>query len=82
MKKVLLYPRVSSDEQAEKGYSLRDQEEKLTRYCHQNGKIMFGTFSEDFSAWKGNVTMGSRRFDDKRIPPFFRHYVLADSPKP
>jgi len=29
MKNAILYARVSTDEQADKGFSLRDQEEKL-----------------------------------------------------
>ena len=34
MKNVILYVRVSTDEQADKGFSLRDQEEKLLKYCN------------------------------------------------
>ena len=33
MKNVILYVRVSTDEQAGRGYSLRDQEQKLLSYC-------------------------------------------------
>ncbi len=50
MKTADLYIRVSTDEQADKGYSQRDQEERLKKYCQVNGlrvgKIMF----EDHSA--------------------------------
>lgn len=53
MKKVLLYPRVSSDEQAEKGYSLRDQQDKLYNYCLQTNRVVLESFPEDYSAWKG-----------------------------
>jgi site-specific DNA recombinase len=35
MKNVILYVRVSTDEQADKGYSLRDQEAKLIQYCKE-----------------------------------------------
>lgn len=31
-----LYIRVSTDEQADKGYSQRDQEERLKKYCENN----------------------------------------------
>jgi len=31
-----LYIRVSTDEQAEKGYSQRDQDERLRKYCFHN----------------------------------------------
>lgn len=45
-----LYIRVSTDEQADKGYSQRDQHERLEKYCNQNqitiGQIIF----EDHSA--------------------------------
>jgi len=33
MVKAILYTRVSTDEQANRGYSLRDQENRLRRYC-------------------------------------------------
>ncbi|MES2267913.1 MAG: recombinase family protein [Bacteroidota bacterium] len=50
MKKADLYVRVSTDEQADKGYSIRSQEEVLRKYCSlQNisvGKVIY----EDFSA--------------------------------
>jgi site-specific DNA recombinase len=50
MKTADLYIRVSTDEQADKGYSQRSQEELLRKYCDINhiaiGKVMF----EDHSA--------------------------------
>lgn len=50
MKTADLYIRVSTDEQADKGYSQRDQEERLKKFCNQNhiniGQIIF----EDHSA--------------------------------
>lgn len=50
MKKADLYIRVSTDEQADKGYSQRDQEERLRRYC-ENYNIMVGEIIfEDYSA--------------------------------
>jgi DNA invertase Pin-like site-specific DNA recombinase len=33
---VDLYIRVSTDEQADRGYSQRDQEERLRKYCEHN----------------------------------------------
>ena len=36
MKKAILYTRVSTDEQADKGFSLRDQDQKLKSYCKRN----------------------------------------------
>jgi site-specific DNA recombinase len=53
VKTAIIYSRVSSDEQKEKGYSLDDQEEKLTRYCIQNNIQIVGKYREDFSAKEG-----------------------------
>jgi site-specific DNA recombinase len=36
MSRAILYVRVSTDEQAEKGYSQRDQEERLRNWCKYN----------------------------------------------
>ncbi|MEN9907993.1 MAG: hypothetical protein RLZZ540_1142 [Bacteroidota bacterium] len=50
MKIADLYIRVSTDEQADKGYSQRDQEERLRRFCLTN-KITIGqVIYEDHSA--------------------------------
>ena len=45
-----LYIRVSTDEQADKGYSQRDQEERLTRFCTQNNIQIRKVIFEDHSA--------------------------------
>ncbi|WP_130858040.1 recombinase family protein [Olivibacter jilunii] len=45
-----LYIRVSTDEQARRGYSLREQEERLLQYCHLNGIEVLGIIREDHSA--------------------------------
>ncbi len=50
MKNVFLYVRVSTDEQADKGFSLRDQEEKLLSYCSNNNFNVISIFKEDHSA--------------------------------
>ncbi len=50
MKQSYLYIRVSTDEQAERGYSLRSQEEILRRYCELNNIFIKGVFIEDHSA--------------------------------
>ena len=49
MKNVILYVRVSTDEQG-KGYSLRDQEQKLLNYCQNNNFNVLHIFREDYSA--------------------------------
>lgn len=49
-KKAILYIRVSTDEQAEKGYSLADQEERLIRHCERNSIEPVAIYREDYSA--------------------------------
>ncbi|MBC6110308.1 recombinase family protein [Pedobacter fastidiosus] len=50
MKTAVLYIRVSTDEQAEKGYSLNHQKEVLEKYCEINKIAVKRIFTEDFSA--------------------------------
>ena len=50
MKKAIIYIRVSTDEQADKGYSLRHQEEFLKKYCEFNHIEALEVVKEDFSA--------------------------------
>ncbi len=50
MKTADLYIRVSTDEQADKGYSQRNQEEVLRRYCEINNIKVRKAVYEDYSA--------------------------------
>lgn|SRR6185503_3256622 len=50
MKNVIIYSRVSTDEQAQQGYSLEYQEETIRRYCDHKGYTVLVAFVEDFSA--------------------------------
>ncbi|TCK68065.1 DNA invertase Pin-like site-specific DNA recombinase [Winogradskyella wandonensis] len=50
MNNVVLYVRVSTDEQADKGFSLRDQEQKLLSYCDSKNLNVLKLFREDHSA--------------------------------
>ena len=50
MKNAILYTRVSTDEQADKGFSLRDQEQKLLNYCSSNDINVIAIFRDDHSA--------------------------------
>ena len=50
MEKVITYSRVSTDEQADKGYSLRDQQAKLKDYCTAKNYIQFAHYEDDYSA--------------------------------
>ena len=45
-----LYIRVSTDEQADRGYSQRDQEERLAKYCEANSISIRKCVFEDYSA--------------------------------
>ncbi len=49
-KKAILYIRVSTDEQAEKGHSLAHQEDMLRKYCAINNVEVVGFYREDYSA--------------------------------
>ena len=48
--KAILYIRVSTDEQAEKGYSLKHQEERLRQYCQHQQIEVVAVYKEDHSA--------------------------------
>lgn len=50
MKRAIIYIRVSTDEQAEKGFSLRDQKAKLIQYAESNNIEVIKIFEEDYSA--------------------------------
>ena len=47
---VIIYSRVSTDEQAERGFSLRNQEEVLRKYCEVKGYNVIESYVDDFSA--------------------------------
>ncbi|HEX7904871.1 MAG TPA: recombinase family protein [Chitinophagaceae bacterium] len=49
-KKAFLYIRVSTDEQADKGYSLNHQEERLRSYCQFQNIEVVGLYKDDHSA--------------------------------
>lgn len=50
MKTAIIYVRVSTDEQAEKGYSLQYQEERIVKYCEINKIEVAAVFKDDHSA--------------------------------
>ncbi|MES2371883.1 MAG: recombinase family protein [Bacteroidota bacterium] len=64
---VVLYIRVSTDEQRDKGFSLQAQERKLREFCEQRGWNVLEVFSEDFSAWKGFDRPAYRQMKDYLI---------------
>jgi site-specific DNA recombinase len=68
MKTVFLYIRVSTDEQANKGYSQRYQEEVLQKHCQLNQYLVLAVVKEDHSAktfnrpeWKQIMSLLKKR---------------------
>jgi site-specific DNA recombinase len=49
---AVIYARVSTDEQAEKGYSLPHQLNECRRYAQYNGLVVIQEFTDDFSGAK------------------------------
>ena len=49
-RKAILYIRVSTDEQADKGYNLLHQEDRLRKYCELQNIEVMALFKEDYSA--------------------------------
>lgn len=47
---AMLYTRVSTDEQAERGFSLREQEASLRAFCQKQGLRVVGHYQDDASA--------------------------------
>ncbi|GGC82939.1 hypothetical protein GCM10011508_07870 [Flavobacterium lutivivi] len=93
MKNVIIYSRVSTDEQANQGYSIEYQEEVLTRHCNLNGYNIVAKFQCDKSGkdfnrpqWKKikSLVQERRKKADSidliiilRPDRFARHLVLA-----
>ena len=66
MKIADLYIRVSTDEQADKGYSQRDQEERLRKYCELQSVQVRKVIYEDHSAKTFNRPQWSKLLIDLR----------------
>lgn len=49
-RKVVIYTRVSTEDQKENGFSLQDQEERLRRFCEQNKYDVLRHYQDDASA--------------------------------
>ena len=47
--RAIIYKRVSTDEQADKGFSLQFQDEYLRDFCKRNNYVIVNEFIEDFS---------------------------------
>ena len=66
-KQAILYTRVSTDEQAIKGYSLPDQYEKLKAYCNLRNIDVVAHYQDDHSA------KSFERPAFKRLLDFIKH---------
>ena len=76
MKVADLYIRVSTDEQADKGYSQRDQEERLKRYCEVNSIQVRHIIFEDYSAKTFNRPAWKKFLLDLKSRKTHPHFVL------
>ncbi|RYF87492.1 MAG: recombinase family protein [Chitinophagaceae bacterium] len=47
---IIIYKRVSTDDQADRGFSLQHQEAVMTKYCEMNGHTIIDIYTEDYSA--------------------------------
>jgi len=63
---AVLYVRVSTDEQAEKGFSQRNQEEVLRRYCEIKSILIAQVYYEDHSAKTFNRPVWNKLLVDLR----------------
>ena len=66
--RAYLYIRVSTDEQAEKGYSQKHQDDRLRQYCEQHNIEVVGALWEDYSG---------KTFDRPEFRKFLEHLKRA-----
>lgn len=67
MQAVYLYIRVSTDEQAVKGYSQRSQLDRLVLYCKDHNLIVTKTIFEDYSAKTFNRPEWNKLFAELKL---------------
>jgi len=69
---VVIYTRVSTEDQKENGYSLQDQERRLRKYCLDNNYEVIAHYQDDSSAKNFNRPQFQKLLTDlkeKRIKP-------------
>lgn len=76
MKTADLYVRVSTDEQADRGYSQRDQEERLRKYCNINNIVIHKVIFEDHSAKTFNRPQWSKLLAEVKRSKGKRNLIL------
>jgi len=63
---VVIYTRVSTEDQKENGFSLQDQERRLREHCKREGKRIVAHFQDDYSAKDFNRPEFQRMLSDLR----------------
>ena len=69
---VIIYTRVSTEDQKENGFSLQDQERRIRKYCMENGKNIVQHYQDDHSAKDFNRPQFQKLLSDlkeKNIKP-------------
>jgi DNA invertase Pin-like site-specific DNA recombinase len=76
-RKAIIYIRVSTDEQAEKGFSLHDQEARLKAHCNHNNYEVVALYKEDYSAKDFNRPEFKQMLLDIRVKKFRAEVLLC-----
>lgn len=76
MKSAILYIRVSTDEQADRGYSQRNQDEVLKKYCLQHRINILDIIFEDYSAKTFNRPKWTQMLQNLRKQKRYRSKLL------
>jgi len=63
-RKAIIYTRVSTDEQKENGFSLREQEQSLRKFCKKEGIEVAKHYQDDHSAKNFNRPSFQTMLDD------------------
>jgi site-specific DNA recombinase len=69
---VVIYTRVSTEDQKENGFSLQDQERRIRKYCNDQGLDIIAHYQDDYSAKDFNRPQFQKMLSDlkdKRIKP-------------
>jgi site-specific DNA recombinase len=69
---VVIYTRVSTEDQKENGFSLQDQERRIRKYCNEQGFEIIAHYQDDYSAKDFNRPQFQKMLSDlrdKRIKP-------------
>lgn len=75
--KTIIYTRVSTDEQKEHGFSLREQENRLREYCKRNNLEIVAHYQDDHSAKNFNRPEFTRLLDDLKTKKIKAEMLLC-----